>query len=98
MASGSSKKGSAAATPLKKNEPEVANSSLLDLLPKEYPKVKTERLDDESEVRALAPVFRAWILVGIFMLGFLIRTFSVALGESQIHEFDPHVRVSRLVR
>ncbi|KAH9256624.1 hypothetical protein BASA81_005128 [Batrachochytrium salamandrivorans] len=66
------------------------SASLLDLLPKTFPTVDSTSLDDESTLKAAAPVFRVFILTAIFTLGFLIRVFSVTRGESLIHEFDPH--------
>lgn len=36
-----------------------------------------------------APAMRMTILLGIMMIAFLIRVFSVIRYESIIHEFDP---------
>jgi hypothetical protein len=72
------------------SSPDAAPSSLLDLLPRTFPKVETANLDDESRLQASAVVWRALILSLIALLAFLIRVFSVVKGESQIHEFDPH--------
>lgn len=74
-------------TPAAATTPE---QSLLDLLPTTYPKVDFTNLDDESTLKAAAPVLRVFILTAIFTLGFMIRVFSVTRGESLIHEFDPH--------
>jgi len=69
---------------------EASPSSILDLLPRTYPRVDFSNRDDESRVQASAPVMRAFILTAIVVLGFMIRVFSCTRGESLIHEFDPH--------